>query len=379
MKTYSLNEAVALLRCHPETLRTLSKQGIAPGRKVGRGYVILASDLAAYIRGEYVPRGQAAVESEGTTTCPSINQKAVSFGTLTSRRVSRLDERPVRTFDEAALRWLKEQAHKSSIKGDESKNRRLRPFFTQVKLHKITSDLCKDAIFKAAPSAGKATHNRYLALLRALLRKAEQEWGWIEKAPHLKLFHEATCRIRWITQEEAQKLISYLPKHLVPVVQIALSTGLRRSNAYGLRWSQINLERKTAWIHPDQAKARRAIGVPLNNVAMDAILSQQGKDREFVFTFRGKPLTGVSDSAFKKACKLAGIHNFRFHDLRHTWASWLIQSGVGLAELQKLGGWGSISMVMRYAHRAPDHLRKHTHHIDSLMANFSHTKKMYLR
>ncbi|WP_199065457.1 site-specific integrase [Chitinimonas sp. BJB300] len=242
-------------------------------------------------------------------------------------------------------------------------------------MHKITADQCKKAVLEAAPEAGKATHNRYLALLRALLRKAEKEWDWIEKAPHISLFHEATCRIRWITPEEAQRLISFLPKHLVPVVQIALATGLRRSNVYGLKWDQINMQKHIAWIHPDEAKARRAIGVPLNKTAIEALLSRLGKHHEFVFTFRGKPLKGVSDSAFKKACQLAGIQDFRFHDLRHTWASWLIQAGVGLAELQKLGGWETMAMVMRYAHLAPDHLRKHTWHIDNLMADFSHTEE----
>ncbi|MGQ5524874.1 tyrosine-type recombinase/integrase [Chitinimonas sp. PSY-7] len=83
----------------------------------------------------------------------------------------------------------------------------------------------------------------------------------------------------------------------------------------------------------------------------------------------------LSTKAFDKACRAAGIENFRFHDLRHTWASWLIQSGVGLAELQELGGWESVEMVRRYAHLAPDHLHKHSQQIDILMADFRHTAK----
>ncbi|WP_373279729.1 tyrosine-type recombinase/integrase [Chitinimonas arctica] len=285
-------------------------------------------------------------------------------------RVIKLEERVVRTFDEAALRWLKEQDHKRSIKGDTLKIRRLRPLFEKVKLHLITADHCKSAVDQAAPDAVNATKNRYLALLRAILRKAEKEWLWIEKAPHLTLYREEKRRIRWIKPEEAQTLIQHLPEHLVPIVRLALATGLRKSNVYGMRWDQIDMRRNVAWIHPDEAKAGRAIGVPLNQTAMDAIRSQVGKHNEVVFTYRGKPIAGAHNDGFYKACEQAGISDFRFHDLRHTWASWLIQAGVGLAELQELGGWESIEMVRRYAHLAPDHLHKHSVHIDKLMTHF---------
>nr|WP_199065560.1 site-specific integrase [Chitinimonas sp. BJB300] len=115
------------------------------------------------------------------------------------------------------------------------------------------------------------------------------------------------------------------------------------------------------------------MGVPLNQTALDAIATQAGKHAEFVFTNQDKPLGSLSTKAFDKACLAAGIENFRFHDLRHTWASWLIHSGVGLAELQELGGWESVEMVRRYAHLAPDHLQKHSRQIDIIMATFSHT------
>lgn len=288
-------------------------------------------------------------------------------------RVSHLGERQARTFDEAALRWISDHQHKRTIGADTLKIGRLRSFFTNLKLHEITGDDCRAAVCEVAPGTKNATKNRYLALLRAILNKAEKEWLWIEKAPHVALYHEPKGRIRWITPEEAHRLIQHLPAHLVPIVRLALATGLRKSNIYGLRWNQIDMQRHVAWVHPDEAKARRAIGVPLNQTAIDVLRSRIGKHQEFVFVFRGKPMQGKGRDGFNDACKRAGITNFRFHDLRHTWASWLIQAGVGLAELQELGGWESIEMVKRYAHLAPDHLRKHSTHIDSLLADFSHT------
>jgi integrase len=287
-------------------------------------------------------------------------------------RVLHVGDKPKHTFDEAALRWIKEMGHKRSLADDKLKMRRLRPFLQHLGVHQITADICHDVVNKAAPRVSHATKNRYLAWLRAVLNKAEKEWQWIDKAPHIGLQAESKRRIRWITPAEAQRLMDCLPTHLVPIVQFALATGLRKANVYGLRWDQIDMTRRTAWIHPDEAKAGRAIGVPLNQMAADAIRSQLGKHQDFVFTFRGRRLTGHG-SGFDEACRKAGLENFRFHDLRHTWASWLIQSGVGLAELQELGGWESVEMVRRYAHLAPEHLHKHSRHIDGMMTNFRHT------
>ncbi|BET97624.1 hypothetical protein TCT1_25450 [Xenorhabdus sp. TCT-1] len=84
-----------------------------------------------------------------------------------------------------------------------------------------------------------------------------------------------------------------------------------------------------------------------------------------------------SNTSFRTALKRAGIENFRFHDLRHTWASWLIQKGVQLSVLQEMGGWESIEMVRRYAHLTPSHLTEHAQQTDALfhddVSNMSHS------
>lgn len=87
-----------------------------------------------------------------------------------------------------------------------------------------------------------------------------------------------------------------------------------------------------------------------------------------------------SNTAWREALKRAGIENFRFHDLRHTWVSWLIQSGVPLSVLQEMGGWESVDMVRRYAHLAPNHLTEHAKQIDkyfgTCVPNTSHLRKV---
>ena len=136
----------------------------------------------------------------------------------------------------------------------------------------------------------------------------------------------------------------------------SLASGLRAANVTGLCWSAVDLDRRLAWVHPDEAKARKAIPVPLNGEAISILQKQIGKHREVVFTFKGKRVEQVSTAAWYKALGRAGIDNFRWHDLRHTWASWHIQGGTPLNVLQELGGWASYSMVQRYAHLAADHL-----------------------
>lgn len=120
----------------------------------------------------------------------------------------------------------------------------------------------------------------------------------------------------------------------------AFRTRLRRA-AFGWKGSKLAIERcqrhgaavvssgpqPQAGVHPDEAKARKAIPVPLNGEAMSILQKQIGKHRDHMFTFKGQPVEQLSTAAWYKALKRAGIENFRWHDLRHTWASWHVHSG----------------------------------------------------
>ena len=87
-----------------------------------------------------------------------------------------------------------------------------------------------------------------------------------------------------------------------------------------------------------------------------------------MFSYRGKPITQVSTKAWYAALKRAGIADFRWHDLRHTWASWHVQNGTALFALQELGGWASTELVRRYAHLAADHLAPYAERLSALRA-----------
>lgn len=151
-------------------------------------------------------------------------------------------------------------------------------------------------------------------------------------------------------------MIEDLPEHLAEMVRFTLATGLRQANVTHLEWSQVDLERRVAWIHADQAKARKAISVPLNAEAVLVLMRQLGKHQQRVFTYQGKPVIDVNTKAWRHALKRVGIEDFRWHDLRHTWASWHVQNGTPLHVLQELGAWESVEMVRRYAHLGQNHL-----------------------
>ena len=122
-----------------------------------------------------------------------------------------------------------------------------------------------------------------------------------------------------------------------------------------LGWSRVDFDRRGSWLAPGTAKNGEGRGVPLNRDAILAFRSAHGEQEWWCFTYKGKRMEAIG-SAWKRSLKRAGIEKFRFHDLRHTWASWHVMHGTSLQELMELGGWKSYEMVFRYAHLAPEHL-----------------------
>jgi integrase len=263
------------------------------------------------------------------------------------------------TWSDAGKRWLGESKHKASYSRDVMVVEWSTQHIGNKKLRDINTDIIQNLISLRASAIKPSTANRYLDIIRAILRRAEREWGWLEKAPYVRMYKTSDRRIRYLTRIEAAKLLEQLPEHQRNTAEFALLTGLRQQNVLQLSWSQIDLDRNIAWIHPDQSKTRKAIAVPLNKRAVEIIKKQEGKHDSYIFTYKGNRLMQVNTKAWTKALKRAGIDDFRWHDLRHTWATWHIQSGTPLHVLQELGGWSSYSMVQRYAHLSAEHLAQY--------------------
>ena len=270
---------------------------------------------------------------------------------------ARLGIKPTHTWNEAVVRYLGETSHKASQVSDKIHLRWLHKFLDGVDLKSINRDVL-DRIMAAriAEKVANSSVNRVMEVVRAVLRKAAIEWEWLDRAPMMRMLPEPKRRIRFLTQGEADRLVATLPEHLAAMVRFSLETGLRRSNVTGLEWSQVDLIKRTAWIHADQAKARKPIAVPLSGAAVIVIREQLGKHPTHVFSYRGHPVTQVNTKAWRAGLERAGIDNFRWHDLRHTWASWHVQAGTPLYVLQELGSWETVEMVRKYAHLSTSHL-----------------------
>ncbi len=259
---------------------------------------------------------------------------------------------------DAVVRWLNEATHKRSLVTDKYHLQFVDKFLRRKLLEDISNDDI-EAVAKAKEVTGvsPATVNRMLEIVRAILRKAKNDWDWLRDVPKVRMRKVNNRRIRWLTLDEAERLLHELPKHLAAMAQFTLLTGLRESNVTGLQWQSVDLARRHALIHPDQSKTRKAIPIPLNDEVIALLQNQIGKHPTHVFTYFGKPVLRCNNHAWRKALKRAEIEDFRWHDLRHTWASWHVQNGTSLQELQLLGGWSNFEMVLRYAHLSSEHLQ----------------------
>jgi integrase len=206
--------------------------------------------------------------------------------------------------------------------------------------------------------AQPATVNRELATLRHMFNKAV-EWGYVKDTPvkGVRMLKIPPGRLRFLEASEIARLVDECSPHLRPIVVTALNTGMRLSEILCLRWSQVNFRLRTITVERTKNNERRII--PVNQpLFLDLERLAKKKRTEFVFCDEdGKPFRSVQ-TGFKAACRRAGIADFRFHDLRHTFASHLVMSGVNIRAVQQLLGHKDIKMTMRYSHLSPQHLQE---------------------
>lgn len=194
----------------------------------------------------------------------------------------------------------------------------------------------------------------------------------------VKLFHEDNERVRFLDPEtEYPKLLAEVrkgPWYLEPMVMLDLNTGLRRRNLLDLRWDQVDFSRRIIRIE-SRTKNGRPLNLPLNETALRTLKAVHPKTEHqpYVFVhlegkFEGERVHDIK-SAFNGAVRRAKIQNFRFHDLRHTFCSWLALRGVPLTAIQKLAGHASIKMTLRYAHLSPRYLADEVKTLDKYHGN----------
>ena len=218
-----------------------------------------------------------------------------------------------------------------------------------------------------------ASVNKNISLLKAMFRKAV-DWNMVEedvlkRVRRCKLLQVNNKRLRYLSKEECQRLIECCDPHLKPIVITALNTGMRKSEILNLKWENVDLIH--GFILLDKTKNGERREIPINNTLRETFKSLTRRlDVPYVFydPKTGKPYKDVKRS-FHTALRRAKIKDFRFHDLRHTFASHLVMAGVDLTTVKELLGHKDIKMTLRYAHLAPSHKVKAVDILDNTINN----------
>lgn len=272
-------------------------------------------------------------------------------------RVHKLGDTGYVRWAEAAARWLADVPESSRPK-ELSVLNWLKKHLEHEPLRAIDRDAIQVLRELCLQDRSKSTVDRHMAILRAVLRKCV-EWGYLEAAPHVPMYNVRQGDFRWLSHTEFDALRRELPPHLQLAADCAVRTGLRMRSMLKLTWDRVDLRARRLWVPGMQMKGKKgAHGMPINREVAKIFrkLKTVNPEGEDVFQFNGEPIDDCNTEAFKKAVERSGVGPLRWHDLRHTFASWAVQNGVTLQELMQLGGWKTYSSVLRYAHLAPDHL-----------------------
>jgi len=208
-------------------------------------------------------------------------------------------------------------------------------------------------------SAG--TINRYLSVLSSALTFAKKELGWIQTNPafNVSKLPEPNGRVRYLSDDERHRLLEAVKNapnpFLYPAVMLAISTGARRGEILSLRWEDIDLDRGWALLQKTKNGDRR--GIPIKGLALDVMHNLYNHRRSDILVFPNETNSGYFNirRSWKKALKQANIEDFRFHDLRHTCASYLMMNGCSVGEIADILGHKTLQMVKRYSHISDAH------------------------
>jgi len=283
-------------------------------------------------------------------------------------RTRHLGEQRQYTFDEAALEFLKQHAHTRDYGSKVQHVKFWCEQFSGNTICSLTTEVIHNALpthkrnryGKSQPLSG-ATKNRYLATLSKLLNDAHKR-GWLAKTPYIQKFAESPLREDFMTKEQAVIFLEALPEGWMrDVCTFALATGMRAGEILSLEWAQVNVDRGLVSVLGSKAKSKSGRAVPLNDEALTVVMRRKDLHSQYVFARAGRQTREIDRRPFAKAVQAAGLpEGFRFHDLRHSWASWHAQAGTPMLTLQRLGGWKTLSMLNRYAHLSADDLARYT-------------------
>lgn len=281
-----------------------------------------------------------------------------------------LDKRkaPRCSFSELAdlyLDWARVN-HRGFV-GTRSRVEHFRREFGALQLSEITPLKIDDYVSRRAALRKPATVNRDLVVLRHMCRKAV-EWGKALDNPvkHQRPLRADNRRLRYLSLEEMDRLLAVADEALRPLLIAALQTGLRRGELFHLTWQDVDFKQGVIRVLQTKNGERREI--PMSDTLRETLRTLP-RSLTSPCVFPGKTGKGLVDirKRFHRALREAGIEGFVFHDLRHTFASYLVMAGVDLPTVKEFLGHKTIQMTLRYAHLAPDYKRGAITRLDTYM------------
>jgi len=288
------------------------------------------------------------------------------------------DEKKI-LFEEFSQQYL---AYSKANKAESTYQRRdrfnisqLNSVFSGKYLFEITPRMIEEYKATRLEKVAPATVNRELACLKHMYTKAI-EWDYIKANPvkMVKLLKEPPGRMRYLKPEEVKKLLEACHGYLRSIVITALNTGMRRGEILTLRWIDVDLRNRKVTVRKPKNNEIRVI--PINQTLYQELLNLSGQsDGEYVFTNGdGRPFGDIK-KGFLSALKRAGIEDFHFHDLRHTFGSHLVMQGVDLKTVQQLMGHKQIKTTMRYSHLSPEYVQEAIKRLDSVWTPEGHQRE----
>lgn len=282
------------------------------------------------------------------------------------------------TLSELADKYTQNYRHQANFKN--AKKRYLKNFKDYFGKDTLLTDIryvdlelyrthLKQKLTRFKTIRSDATVNREMSCLHHIFSKAV-EWELIDQNPFNRgktlLLKENNKRLRFLNEDEIDRLRDACPGYLRRIVKCAIMTGMRRGEILSLKWDQI----RNGFIYLDKTKTNEARQIPISD-ELERIFKEIRKEQHLtskhVFLYNGKPMKR-NKSAFRTAVKRAGIVDFRFHDLRHTFASQILINGGSLKDVQELLGHKDMTMTLRYSHLTQERKRKAVNLLNRLTA-----------
>ncbi len=304
--------------------------------------------------------GRRVCQSTGTR-CPQEAERYLARLMEEMRQALVYGVRPVRTFEEAAAKFVIENQHKRSIGDDISRLKGLLPFIGDIPLDKLHMGALQPwLVARRRKGVSSGTINHGLQIVRRILNLAAGEWmddqglTWIHAPPKIKLLATVDKRKPFpLSWDEQDRLFAKLPAHLADMAMFAVNTGCRQGEICRLRWEwevQVPALETSIFIVPGtDVKNGEERLIVMNAIARRVVAAQRGKHDTHVFSYKAKPIRAMLNTGWKKARDQVGMPHIRVHDLKHTFGRRLRAAGVSFEDRQDLLGHRSGRITSHYS------------------------------